>query len=98
LPGVLSSVLLSDFSMSSQTEYTAEAIQDWLILRLAESLKINSESVDVREPFASYGLNSVKAVSLSGDLEVLLHRKLSPTLLWEYPCIEQLTCYLLQEP
>ena len=84
--------------MSRRTDYTAETIQDWLILHVAESLKISSESVDVREPFASYGLNSVSAVGLSGDLEVLLQRKLSPTLLWEYPCIEQLTCYLLQEP
>ncbi|HEX6718716.1 MAG TPA: acyl carrier protein [Pyrinomonadaceae bacterium] len=83
--------------MSTRIEYTAEAIQDWLILQLAESLKINSESVDVREPFASYGLNSVRAVTISGDLEILLQRKLSPTLLWEYPCIEQLTSYLLED-
>jgi len=57
---------------------TAEAIQAWLVSKLSEELGIEPHDIDIREPFASYALGSVQAVSLSGDLEDWLGRQLSP--------------------
>ena len=71
-----------------------EAIQTWMVARVAEALAVPPEQIDVREPFASFGLDSRTAVSLSGDLERWCGRRLSPTLVWDYPTIEAVTQYL----
>lgn len=76
---------------------SAEAVQSFLITRIASILEIDSTSIDPRQPFTYYGLGSVQAVSLTGDLEVFLNRKLSPTLAWDYPTIELLANYLANE-
>ena len=72
----------------------ADIIQSWLITRIASILELDSSSIDPRQPFTYYGLGSVQAVGLTGDLEVFLNRKLSPTLAWDYPTIELLANFL----
>ncbi|MDN3658658.1 SDR family NAD(P)-dependent oxidoreductase [Ferruginibacter paludis] len=69
-------------------------IQDWIITHLAELLHIAPATIDIHEPFANYGLSSLDAVTLSGDLEELLGNRLSPTLVYEYPSISLLSIYL----
>lgn len=64
---------------------TAEVIQAWLVSRFSELLGIDPQQVDVREPFASYGMGSTEAVSLSGELAEWLGRQLSPELAYQYP-------------
>src|SRR5215472_10516589 len=73
-------------------------IQDWLVTRLSEVLGVEPQDIDIREPFTSYGLTSVDAVGLSGDLEEWLGLSLSPTLAYEYPTIEILSRHLAGEP
>lgn len=70
---------------------TAAHIQDWLVTRLSQQLHIPEEEVDLLRPFASYGLDSVEAVGLSAAMEAWLGRRLSPTLAWDYPNIQQLS-------
>jgi len=77
---------------------TAEVIQSWLVARLSELLEIESHEIDVREPFASYGMGSAELVSLSGELEEWLGRELSPDLAYECPTIETLARYLAESP
>src|SRR5712691_3599146 len=72
----------------------ARAIREWLIAQLSHVLGIEPQDIDIREPFANYGLTSVDAVSLSGDLEEWLELSLSPTLAYEYPTIETLARHL----
>ena len=72
----------------------AEAIQGWLIDRLAEILEIEPNQIDVAQDFEEYGLESAEAINLSGDLEDYLRRRLPPTLLWDYQNIESLAQYL----
>ena len=52
-------------------------IRGWLVSRLSELLGIESHEIDVREPFASYGLGSTELVSLSGELAEWLGRTAS---------------------
>ena len=83
---------------SSRSSLGTETIQAWLINKLAEQLAIEPANIDIAEPFASYGLESVDMVGLSGDLELWLGRELAPTLLYDYPTIASLACYLAQDP
>lgn len=71
-----------------------EAIQDWLLAKVSEVVGVEEADIDVRESLATFGLGSVAAVSLTGDLEAWLKIDLSPTLVWEYPTIESLTVHL----
>ena len=72
----------------------AEAIQGWMIDKLAEILEIEPNQIDVGQDFEEYGLESAEAINLSGDLEDYLGRRLPPTLLWDYQNIEALAKYL----
>ncbi len=71
-----------------------EIIQEWLVTQLAHELKVEAHQIDVREPFANYGLDSIAAVGLSGDLEDWLERPFPDTLLWDHPTIEVLARHL----
>jgi myxalamid-type polyketide synthase MxaB len=48
-------------------------------------------------PFDRYGLDSLAAVTLSGDLEQYLNRSLSPTLVYEHATIEELAAFLASD-
>ncbi len=72
----------------------AGEIQDWLIAHIAELLHLAPGTIDIHEPFSGYGLSSLNAVMLSGDLEELLGRRLSPTLAYDHPNIFILSRYL----
>ncbi len=69
-------------------------IQNWLIENLAQRIGIPASEIDIYEPFASSGLNSIAAVSLSADLEDWLESKISPTIVYDYPNIAELAAYL----
>ncbi len=73
---------------------STKAIQDWLVTQLSRLLEVEPQDLDIREPFTNYGLRSVDAVGLSGDLEDWLDRRLSPTLAYDYPTIESLARHL----
>lgn len=75
-------------------KYTAEAIQRWLVEQIAARLHIRKQDIDVRTPWAQYGMDSLQAVSLAADLEDWLGRELSPTLIYDYPNIAALVHYL----
>lgn len=75
----------------------AQAIQVWLIAQLAERLGLEPDEIDLDEDFANYGLNSIEAVNLSGDLENILGRRLPPTILWDYPNVATLSEYLAED-
>jgi acyl carrier protein len=81
--------------MATKT-FNVEDIQAYLIAKLSEELELDQQDIDIQEPFASYGLNSMTAVSLSGDLESWLGTKLPATLAWDYPTIEALANHLTQ--
>lgn len=78
------------------SETTATLIH-WLIFQLADRLELDPQHIDPDREFIDYGLNSVEAVSLSGDLENFLDRRLSPTLLWDYPTISALARHLADD-
>lgn len=88
----------SNRALSAQNQANwEEAIQDWLIDRVATWLFVSTTSeIDIEETFAGYGLTSIAAVSMTGDLEEWLGLELSPTLAYEYPTITNLARHLAE--
>jgi acyl-CoA synthetase (AMP-forming)/AMP-acid ligase II/acyl carrier protein len=89
--------ILSKSSAPVPVLLTEEMIQDWLISHLATYLKILPEEIDIREPFACYGLDSSVAVSLTGELADWLGCELEITLLWEYPSTQKVARHLASQ-
>ncbi|MGB3292557.1 MAG: type I polyketide synthase [Phormidesmis sp.] len=77
---------------------TAAVIADWLISKVAEQLEIHPTEIDSHQPLANYGLDSVVAINLSGELASWLGYSLSPTLLYDYPTIASLAQQLASAP
>jgi acyl carrier protein len=74
----------------------ADAIRAWLVAKCADALEVPGESLDPSGPLSEYGLGSVQAVSLVGDLEEWLGRQLPATLFWDYPTLDAVACELAQ--
>lgn len=74
----------------------AKAVQDWLIAKLAEQLSLDAKTIDVAQPLTRYGLDSIDAVTMVGDLEDLLDMELPSTLFWDHPTIEKSANYLAE--
>jgi 8-amino-7-oxononanoate synthase len=83
---------------NSSSYPSREAIEGWLIDKIADSLEIKPHEIDVDRDFADYGLDSVEAINISGELENYLGCRLSPTLLWDYQSIQALAAYLATQP
>ncbi len=77
-------------------QYDVDAIRAWLIAQIAGLQGAPPEAIDPEATFDSFGLSSREAITLSGDLEELLGRRLSPTLVYEHPTITALATYLGQ--
>ena len=73
---------------------TAIALEDWLLARIAAEIGVPAAEVDAEAAFAELGLGSLEAVTISGELEELLGRRLDPTLLWEFPSARRLADHL----
>ncbi|MEO1373245.1 MAG: amino acid adenylation domain-containing protein [Cyanobacteria bacterium J06635_10] len=74
-----------------------EVLQEWLVSKVSKQLKVNPQDVNIWEPFARYGLDSMAAISIIGELEQRLGRELSPTLVYDYPNISVLVEHLTSE-
>ena len=73
---------------------SAGELEDWLLARIAAELGVAPAEVDAEAAFAELGLGSLEAVTISGELEDLLGRRLDPTLLWEFPSARRLADHL----
>jgi acyl carrier protein len=70
------------------------SLTSWLIDWLARELRIDRSSIDPGQSFLSYGMDSVQAMTMVGDLESMLMLRLPPTLIWDYPDIGALAAHL----
>jgi acyl carrier protein len=71
-----------------------ESLKSWLIDWMAHELRLDRSSIDTSEAFLSYGLDSVQAMSMVGDIEAMLGLRLPSTLAWDYPDIDALSNHL----
>ncbi|WP_311971675.1 acyl carrier protein [Pseudomonas baltica] len=57
-------------------------------------MRLSDGSVATDRNLAEYGLDSITALTIAGDLEDELGIELPSTLLWDYPSIDALANYL----
>jgi acyl carrier protein len=76
---------------------TEESLRGWLVQHLADRVQIPAAEVDPDRTFEEYGLDSRVAVQVSGALEKVVERRLSPGLLYEHQTVNELTGYLATE-
>ncbi|MGV3484033.1 MAG: AMP-binding protein [Planctomycetaceae bacterium] len=61
--------------------------RDWLAQWLISRVGIDPSEIEADRPFDAYGLDSLSAVELSGELEDWSGVELTPTNAWEHPTI-----------
>lgn len=71
-----------------------ESINDFLVESLAKILEVGNDDIDTSVSFDRYGLDSVSAVKLTGEIEETLKKEVEPTLLYDYPTIDELSKFL----
>ena len=69
-------------------------IAAWLVTRLAHESGLDPDELDPGQPFASFGIDSARALLLVGDLETWLGRRVPAIALWNYPTVEALARHL----
>ena len=79
---------------SHETQTNFKQIQSLLKKELSSRIKVSPDKIDVNERFKNYGLDSASATDMIMKLAERLSRSLSPTLVWDYPNIAELTKYL----
>jgi acyl carrier protein len=77
---------------------TATEVEAWLTERIAARLHLCRAQVQATTPFVEFGMGSLDAVAIAGDLERWLGRTLSPTAIYNYPTISALARWLANEP
>jgi acyl transferase domain-containing protein/acyl carrier protein len=97
ITGELANASIAAGSLRVDT-YSADVIEKWLVEKLSDLLGVDPREIDVREPFASYGMGSTEAVSLSGELGDWLGQKVPADLAYEFPTIETLARHLSGSP
>lgn len=76
---------------------TAESLRGWLTEELAGRTGVTVGEIDTARSFEEYGLDSRAAVQVSGDLEKVVERRLSPAILLEHQSIDELVTYLASQ-
>lgn len=73
---------------------TPEELENWLIEQLATQLRLPKKDIDPVRRLEEYGLDSLEAVALTGEIEVKLGRTVDPTILWDYPSVRAVARFL----
>lgn len=76
---------------------SAEEIRAWLVLAVAGELEVDPETIDPERPLTRYGLDSLTAVVIAGELEEWLERPIPPGLLAARPTIDAISSSLAEE-
>jgi acyl carrier protein len=74
---------------------TPEGIRSWLVERVAYYVTLPVDQIDPDTSLADYGLDSVYAFALCGEIEDTLGLAVEPTLLWDVDTLSGLTAHLV---
>lgn len=72
-----------------ESKHNGPLVQEWLVQWLARKTGLAVKEIDVKTPFAYYGVDSVVAADLALDLGRWLGMSLDPMLCWDCPTIEE---------
>ncbi|MCU4120424.1 acyl carrier protein [Variovorax sp. N23] len=75
-------------------QMSKDVASDWIVAYLADCLKIEPSRIEAHVVLSEYGLDSMQAVMMSGDISELTGREVPPNILYEYPTVDQLAAYM----
>ena len=75
---------------------TAASVRAWLTGRVAHYLERRPEEIDPDGKLVGYGLDSVYALTLSGEIEDEYGLAVDPTLAWDYPTVNAIVDVLVK--
>jgi acyl carrier protein len=75
-------------------DFLGNALAESIASLIGKELSVDVSTIDRNKEFASLGINSIQAVTIISELGEQLHTTLSPSLIYDYPTINQLTSYL----
>ncbi|AUG78208.1 polyketide synthase [Kitasatospora sp. MMS16-BH015] len=78
------------------TPQTPAEIRDWLAQRVGYYLERPAADIDGSVPLTQYGLDSVYAFALCGDIEDTLDLPVDPTLVWDVDTVDALSAHLAE--
>ncbi len=79
------------------TPKTAEEIQAFLVERLASALRTTPDQIDINEDVATYGLDSLDAMNIVGQLSEWCGQDIGFDVLWDYPTIAAVADFVAKE-
>ena len=90
---------LAEISQSPvERRVSADEAETWLIEQISARTGLAPAQVHVTTPFLEFGLGSMDAVEIAGELELWLGRRMSPTVVYNYPSIASLAQWLSRPP
>jgi len=69
-------------------------IERWLAEQIGQRLGLSPAAVDREMPLDEYGLSSLDAVGLTGELEAHFGCRIAPTALWDHRTIAALAMHV----
>jgi acyl-CoA synthetase (AMP-forming)/AMP-acid ligase II/acyl carrier protein len=89
-------VYRKEINVSLSDDYSLQMIQKWLINRLAKSLDILPETIDISVPYTHYAIDSLALSNLTNEIEIQFHISIDLMTLNRYPTLEGLSRYILE--
>lgn len=87
---------MSDLTVRTGADRVGD-LERWLTERVAYYLDVPGGRVDPDVPLVELGLDSVYAMTLSGDIEERFDLELEPTVAWDHSSIRKLAAFLHEE-
>jgi acyl carrier protein len=81
---------------ASLIAHSSDTLRPWLAGRIAAYVQRPVDEIELDVPLAEYGLSSVYALTLTGDIEDHLGVVVEPTMMWDHPTIDALASALLR--
>ncbi|WP_051707762.1 MULTISPECIES: type I polyketide synthase [unclassified Streptomyces] len=80
------------------TPYAPEAVEEWLVRRIAGRLGLAATAVDPTRPLASLGLDSKQAVEIVTELGALTGREVTTGAVFDHPTVRALAAHVGTAP
>ena len=81
----------------SADRHSYQELADWLTAKVARTLNVAPETIDVDFPLADYGIDSAASLALCADLECEKGIAVETTIVWDYATIDAIAAYLVNE-
>ncbi len=94
---VPASPLVGTSREAGETTQSARQVRQTLVRLVAEAVGLAPAQIELTRPLSEYGLDSKTLVGLSGEISDALNLSLSPRVLYDYPTINALVVFLVQD-